>query len=67
MRHPWKPDLHGRLSWFLIAYLAMLLSVLMAVHILQRAWDGPGSAWRPAPHQERQNAAKRAVTALAGP
>jgi hypothetical protein len=67
MRHPWRPDLHGRLSWFLIVYLMMLLSVLMSVHVLQRAWDGPGSAWQPLPQQERQKAARRAVTALVGP
>jgi hypothetical protein len=66
MRHTWKPDLQGRLSWFLIVYLMMLLSVLMSVHVVQRVWDDPGSAWRPAPAQERQKASKRAVTALVG-
>jgi hypothetical protein len=66
MRHTWKPDLQGRLSWFLIVYLMMLLGVLMSLHVVQWAWDDQGSAWRPVPAQERLKAARRAVTALAG-
>jgi hypothetical protein len=54
-----KGDLQGGLSWFLVAYLTMLLGVLLAVHALQPAWDGPGSASRSPVHRERQKAAKQ--------
>jgi hypothetical protein len=30
-----KPELQRELSWFLIAYLMMLLGVLLGVHLLQ--------------------------------
>jgi hypothetical protein len=56
MRHPWKSDPQHELSWFLIAYLSMLLSVLMLVHLLQPEREGPGSSSRSPVHQERQSA-----------
>jgi hypothetical protein len=63
MRHAWKTDLQGRLSWFLIAYLTMLLGVLLAVHVLP-AWGGEGSALRSPAHQERQIKAKRTANTV---
>jgi hypothetical protein len=49
------------LSWFLIAYLTLLLGVLMLVHVLQPERDGPGSSSRSPVHQERQTTAKQAM------
>jgi hypothetical protein len=66
MRQHWKPDLQHELSWFLIAYLSMLLGVLRAVHVLQPAWDGPGSSSRSPPHRDRPTTAKQAVATAAG-
>jgi hypothetical protein len=71
MRNNRKGDLQTGLSWFLVAYLTMLLGVLLAVHVLQPALAGPGSAWRSPVHQDRrvstkQAAATPAVTIQAG-
>ena len=41
-----RGDPLGGLSWFLVAYLTLLLSVLLAVHALQPAWEDPASASR---------------------
>jgi hypothetical protein len=49
------------LSWFLISYLLLLFSVLLAMHALQPEREGPGSSSRSPVHQERQKAAKQAV------
>jgi hypothetical protein len=54
-RH-WQPGPEGGLSRFLIPYLLMLLSLLLAVHLLQPQRDGPGSSSRSPAHQERQKA-----------
>jgi hypothetical protein len=56
MREHGKEDLPRGLSWFLVAYLTVLLGVLLAVHVLPPAWDGPGSASRSPVHQERHKA-----------
>ena len=56
MRRHWKSDLQHELSWFLIAYLLMLLGILMLVHLLQPERSGPGSSSRSPAHQERQGA-----------
>ena len=56
MRQSVKGDLQGELSWFLIAYLTMLLGVLLGVHLLQPVSEGPGSVSRSPVHQERQKA-----------
>ena len=66
MRHPWKSDLSGKLSWFLVVYLTMLLGILLAVHMLQPAWGGPGSASRTPPRQERPKAAKQTAVLQPG-
>ena len=42
MRRSVKGDLQGELSWFLIAYLTMLLGVLLGVHLLQPDVGGSG-------------------------
>jgi hypothetical protein len=44
------------LSWFLISYLLLLFSVLLALHELQPAWEGPASSSRSPIHQEQQKA-----------
>lgn len=66
MRHHLKTDLHRDLSWFLIAYLLMLLSVLLAVHMLQPERSGPGSSSRSPVHKERQTTATPAIPPEAG-
>ena len=66
MRHHLKTDLHRDLSWFLIAYLLMLLSVLLAVHMLQPERSGPGSSSRSPVHKERQTTATPAGAPEAG-
>jgi hypothetical protein len=44
------------LSWFLISYLLLLFSVLLALHGLQPERDGPGTSSRSPVHQEQQKA-----------
>jgi hypothetical protein len=62
-QHP-KSDLQRGLSWFLVAYLAMLLGILLGVHALQPAWGGAGTWSRPPVHQERQTSAKQTADAV---
>jgi hypothetical protein len=56
MRQFWRPGPEGDLSWFLIAYLLMLLGVLLLVHVLQPEREGSVSSSRSPIHQERQQA-----------
>jgi hypothetical protein len=52
------PNAHGGrgLSRFLVAYLLMLLSGLMLVHVLQPERQEMGSSSRSPTHQARQHA-----------
>lgn len=63
MRHDGKSEIQQELSWFLIAYLMMLLGVLLGVHLLQAGWERPGGASRAPAHQDRQIASKQAIQA----
>jgi len=54
MRNHRRGELQVGLSWFLVAYLTMLLGVLLAVHVLQPTGEAPGSASRSPVHQDRQ-------------
>lgn len=54
MRQHSNPNPGRELSWFLVAYLMTLLSVLLLVHVLQPEREGPGSSSRSPIHQERQ-------------
>lgn len=65
MRHPWKSDLQRDLSWFLVVYLLALLGILLAVHVLQPAWEVRGSASRSPIHQDRLKTAKQAIVTQA--
>ena len=65
MRQHWKTDLQRGLSWFLVAYLAMLLSILLGVHALQPTWGGVGTSSRSPVHQERQTTTKQTANAVA--
>jgi hypothetical protein len=53
--------MHRELSWFLIAYLLMILGVLLGVHLLQPAGDRPNGGSRSWTHQQRQTALEQAV------
>jgi hypothetical protein len=53
MWHDGKSGLQRALSWFLIAYLAMLLGVLLGVHLLQWGAERPAGASRAPSRQER--------------
>jgi hypothetical protein len=63
MRHQATTAPGRGLSWFLISYLLMLFSVLLAVHELQPPREGPASSSRSPVHQERQKATKQSATA----
>jgi hypothetical protein len=65
MRRHVKGDLQRELSWFLVAYLTVLLGALLGVHLLQPAPDGAGSASQSPAHQDRQKAAAEAVATRA--
>jgi hypothetical protein len=64
MRQHGKSDLQGGLSWFLVAYLMMLLSVLLGVHALRSTWGGAGTSSRSPVYQEQQSTAKRTADAV---
>lgn len=61
MRQHVRADLQRELSWFLIAYLTVLLGVLLSVHLLQAASDDAGSASRSPVHQDRHKATTEAA------
>jgi hypothetical protein len=46
-----RSGFQGGLSKFLIGYLAMLLTVLLSVHLLQPERSGPGTSSRSPVHQ----------------
>ena len=46
MRQNGKFELQHELSWFLVAYLAMILGVLLAVHLVQPRGASDGMASR---------------------
>jgi hypothetical protein len=60
----WHTGTHvgHELSRFLIAYLAMFLSVLILVHALQPAREGAASSSRSPLHREQQQTAKQPPT-----
>jgi hypothetical protein len=65
MRQHRSSDLQRGLSWFLVAYLTMLLGILLGVHALQPAWGGAGTSSRSPVHQERQTVTKQTANAVA--
>jgi hypothetical protein len=67
MRKPTNGHAGHKLSRFLLAYLALLLSALMLAHVLQPEREGTDSSSRSPVHQGRQKAAKEASTIQAGP
>jgi hypothetical protein len=65
MRQQRKADLQHGLSWLLVAYLAMLLSILLGIHALQPTGGGAGTSSRSPAHQERQTTTKQTANAVA--
>jgi hypothetical protein len=53
MRHDGKSELQRELSWFLVAYLTMLLGVLLGVHLLQVVSEAPAGTSQSPTHQEQ--------------
>jgi hypothetical protein len=60
-RHNAKSEFQGGLSWFLVAYLLMLLGVLLGVHLVQRGLERPAGATQLPAQPERATAMKQAV------
>jgi hypothetical protein len=54
--HDWKATAQHELSWFLIAYLLVFLSILMLIHLIQPDREGPRSLARSPVHQEQHDA-----------
>jgi hypothetical protein len=53
MRHNGRSELQHELSWFLVAYLTMLLGVLLGVHLLPFVSEGPAGTSQSPTQQER--------------
>jgi hypothetical protein len=66
-RHTGKSDMQGGLSWFLVAYLVMLLGVLLGVHVLQPAAEHPAGATKSPARPERAAQVKQAIAVDAVP